>query len=61
VRDDDRTGLEDRRQLSEWPVHIEPLDRAILDLLCSIPATWGDYDAETLTGSEEEAVSPDHA
>jgi len=42
--------------MSEWPVHVEPLDRAILDLLCSLPTTWGDHDAEALTGSEQEAV-----
>jgi len=42
--------------MSEWPVHVEPLDRAVLDLLCSLPSTWGDYDAEALTGSEQEAI-----
>ncbi len=42
--------------MCQWPVHIEPLDRAILDLLCSLPPAWGDYDAEALTESEQEAV-----
>ncbi len=39
--------------MSHWPVHVEPLDRAILDLLRSLPTTWGDDDAEALTGSEQ--------
>lgn len=42
--------------MNSWPIHVEPLDRAILDLLCSLPSSWGGYDAETLTGSEQEAV-----
>jgi hypothetical protein len=42
--------------MNQWPAHVEPLDRAILDLLCSLPSTWGDYDAEALSGSEQEAI-----
>jgi len=42
--------------MSQWPVHVEPLDRAILDLLCSLPTSWDDHDAEALTGAEQEAV-----
>ncbi|HED53819.1 MAG TPA: hypothetical protein ENJ00_06420, partial [Phycisphaerales bacterium] len=42
--------------MSQWPVHVEPLDRAILDLLCSLPPVWGDYEAEALTGSEQRAI-----
>ncbi|HHM12301.1 MAG TPA: hypothetical protein ENJ16_02015 [Planctomycetaceae bacterium] len=42
--------------MSQWPVHVEPLDRAILDLLSLLPPAWGDYDAESLIGSEQEAV-----
>ncbi len=42
--------------MSTWPAHVEPLDRAILDLLCSVPATWIDHDQDRLTSTQQEAV-----
>lgn len=42
--------------MSTWPSHVEPLDRAILDLLCSVPTTWIDHDGDQLTSTQQEAV-----
>ncbi|HED52827.1 MAG TPA: hypothetical protein ENJ00_01320 [Phycisphaerales bacterium] len=42
--------------MCQWPVQVDPLDRAILDLLYSLPPVWDDYDAKSLTGSEQQAV-----
>lgn len=42
--------------MSQWPARIEPLDRAILGLLCSVPATWREHDADALTGTQQEAL-----
>jgi len=42
--------------MTAWPTHVEPLDRAILDLLCSLPATWREHDAEALSATQQEAV-----
>lgn len=41
--------------METWPAHVDPLDRAILDLLCSIPTTWRDQDSAGLTATEEQA------
>lgn len=42
--------------MTSWPVHVDLLDRAILDLLCSLPATWREHDADALTGTRQEAL-----
>jgi len=42
-------------RMETWPAHVDPLDRAILDLLCSLPATWRDHDRAGLTATEEQA------
>jgi hypothetical protein len=35
---------------------IGPLERAILDLLCSLPLRWERFDTDWLTGTEQEAI-----
>lgn len=42
--------------MSTWPACVEPLDRAILDLLCSVPTTWIDHDGDRLTSTRQEAM-----
>jgi len=42
--------------MTSWPVHVDLLDRAILDLLCSLSATWREHDADALTGMQQEAL-----
>ncbi|MBL9030857.1 MAG: hypothetical protein JNM80_04010 [Phycisphaerae bacterium] len=42
--------------MTSWPVHVDLLDRAILDLLCSLRATWREHDADALTGTQHEAL-----
>lgn len=32
------------------------MDRAILDLLCSLPAIWREHDVDALTGTQQEAL-----
>jgi hypothetical protein len=38
------------------PVPVDPLDRAILDLLCKLPLLWGTIDSDALTATELEAL-----
>jgi hypothetical protein len=38
------------------PVPVDPLDRAILDLLCKLPLRWARLDADELTATEQEAL-----
>jgi len=38
------------------PMPVDPLDRAILDLLCKLPLRWGQIDTEELTATEQEAL-----
>lgn len=42
--------------MSTWPAHVEPIDRAILDLLCSVAAKWIEHDHDQLTSTEQEAL-----
>jgi len=42
--------------VSNWPEHVEPLDRAILGLLCAIPPRWKEIAYNELTSSEQEAL-----
>lgn len=42
--------------MTSWPTHVEPLDRAILDLLCSLPATWREHDPASLTSTQGQAM-----
>ena len=42
--------------MSSVPPHVDPLDRAILDLLCTLPTKWSDHAPESLTGTQEEAL-----
>ena len=36
---------------------VDPLDRAVLDLLCSLPARWRDIEIEDLTSAEQTAIA----
>jgi hypothetical protein len=42
--------------MTHWPAQTDPLDLAILDLLCSLPATWRDLDKTGWTATEERAL-----
>jgi hypothetical protein len=38
------------------PIPVEPLDYAIVDLLCLLPVKWRDHDPASLTATEETAL-----
>jgi len=42
--------------MRDMPNHTDPLARAILGLLCSLPLRWERLDTDRLTGSEQEAL-----
>lgn len=42
--------------MTDWPAHVEPLDRAILDMLCEVPAKWVDWVEDEVTSTHEQAL-----
>ncbi len=42
--------------MSTWPKHVDPLDRAILDLLCDAPLRWQPHDPDKLSATEQMAI-----
>ncbi|MCL4741616.1 MAG: hypothetical protein KJZ54_05360 [Phycisphaerales bacterium] len=42
--------------MTSWPADTDPLDRAIINLLRSLPETWREHDKAGLTATEETAL-----
>jgi len=42
--------------MTSLPAHLDPLDRAIVELLRSMPPTWREHDSGSLPSTEEEAL-----
>lgn len=42
--------------MNTWPAHVEPMDRAILDLLESIPPMWRDHNSRQLSSTQQQAL-----